>query len=680
MTRYSFFMRSLSFYLSMTGLMVGHSILLNLYTTMLVFTSLIFFLLYRKELARWTRYFQVFCAVAFFAVTLFQVVNGIESFALIFYIFYFLLSLLPTFLLRADSERSFWFLFLFLGIINVISLVLGKSDNIYIVFFFSVFSGIFALYSASIFFSSVYLNFAHKSLKVGSISSILIAMPLGLVTSLIIFFLFPRLHGYSNRFGWGPSFKQIGYSGTINLGDSGRLISSDQVMMYVQSKEIEWLKKESQSLLLRGNSLEVFNGYSWQKNREIPPNGSNVANGRSIFSDSRIVTIHRVSGGHSSLFYPGKFLGLWFLNPGISEDYNKTTGDLTLLNNFDERLTYSVLFEENKWSHLDNKIKLKDIGNYSSNKEMKYWLQVPDAIRNSSWYRGFLKQLSIYDSDNIGVVLSKMSGFFAQNFEVSTEISLDGGDAFRSFLLEYKKGHCEYFASAATIVLRSFGVPARIVLGYKGGVYNALIDVLEVRNSDAHAWVELWLPNTGWIAYDPTPSTFSDESLKAYLLLYVNAAEYILKRYVSGYDSETQRDMIDSLKTAFSLREESVKSGVSLVKKSFVPGILIIFLLSFFVILFYFSQRKSSSYSVPFFYEPIYKYFLKKGFDRFDAETFRSYHARLKKAGFDPNNLDILTDMIELHLYSRNQVPNISKEIRKIKKEIVSQYTKKSVI
>jgi transglutaminase-like putative cysteine protease len=79
------------------------------------------------------------------------------------------------------------------------------------------------------------------------------------------------------------------------------------------------------------------------------------------------------------------------------------------------------------------------------------------------------------------------------------------GDAVDYFLFEEPRGYCEQFASAMVVLLRSIGVPARLVTGYTPGTYQPLTGLLEVRNLDAHAWVEVLFPGLGWVEFEPTP-------------------------------------------------------------------------------------------------------------------------------------------------------------------------------
>jgi transglutaminase-like putative cysteine protease len=77
-------------------------------------------------------------------------------------------------------------------------------------------------------------------------------------------------------------------------------------------------------------------------------------------------------------------------------------------------------------------------------------------------------------------------------------------DSVDDFLFNTRRGFCEHFASAFTVMARAAGIPARVVTGYQGGDYNPMGDYLVVRQSDAHAWSEVWFERRGWVRVDPT--------------------------------------------------------------------------------------------------------------------------------------------------------------------------------
>jgi len=96
-------------------------------------------------------------------------------------------------------------------------------------------------------------------------------------------------------------------------------------------------------------------------------------------------------------------------------------------------------------------------------------------------------------------------GYFNQGgFVYTLEPPLLGANGIDEFLFSTKQGFCEHYAGSFVFLLRAAGVPARVVTGYQGNEYNALGNYYIVRQSDAHAWAEAWLPERGWVRYDPT--------------------------------------------------------------------------------------------------------------------------------------------------------------------------------
>jgi len=91
-------------------------------------------------------------------------------------------------------------------------------------------------------------------------------------------------------------------------------------------------------------------------------------------------------------------------------------------------------------------------------------------------------------------------------YDLNAPLPAAGEDAVHDFLFDSQLGFCEQIASALTIMLRTQGVPARLATGYVPGTRDEVAGVFEVRASDAHAWVEVWFPETGWQAFDPTAS------------------------------------------------------------------------------------------------------------------------------------------------------------------------------
>ena len=102
------------------------------------------------------------------------------------------------------------------------------------------------------------------------------------------------------------------------------------------------------------------------------------------------------------------------------------------------------------------------------------------------------------------LILQALDYFRNQEFYYSRQPPLLFDDPVDEFLFQTRKGYCEHYASAFTVMMRQAGIPARVVTGYQGGEMNPLSDYMIVRQSDAHAWSEVWLAEEGWQRVDPT--------------------------------------------------------------------------------------------------------------------------------------------------------------------------------
>jgi hypothetical protein len=114
-------------------------------------------------------------------------------------------------------------------------------------------------------------------------------------------------------------------------------------------------------------------------------------------------------------------------------------------------------------------------------------------------------------------------------------------DPIANFLFERKQGHCEYFASSMAVLLRTLGIPSRVVNGFRSDEFNDLTGNYVVRAKDAHSWVEAYFPGYGWQMFDPTPAgvTASPQGWNR-LALYIDALSSFWRDWVVSYDSSHQ--------------------------------------------------------------------------------------------------------------------------------------------
>lgn len=109
-----------------------------------------------------------------------------------------------------------------------------------------------------------------------------------------------------------------------------------------------------------------------------------------------------------------------------------------------------------------------------------------------------------YGHDDPAIVQAALAMFHNGGFSYTLAAPPLGRDSVDDFLFSTRSGFCEHYASSFTIAMRAAGIPARVVTGYQGGYWNAMGDYLLVRQSDAHAWSEVWLKGRGWVRVDPT--------------------------------------------------------------------------------------------------------------------------------------------------------------------------------
>ncbi len=160
--------------------------------------------------------------------------------------------------------------------------------------------------------------------------------------------------------------------------------------------------------------------------------------------------------------------------------------------------------------------------------------------------------------------------FRQEDFVFTLQPPLLGENAVDDFLFDTKSGFCEHYASAYVFLMRAAGVPARVVAGYQGGEINPIDGYLTVRQSDAHAWAEIWLGERGWVRVDPTgavaPSRI-DQGIEAALpagdplpaLVRLDAewlrdlrnrweaANNAWNQWVLGYNPQRQREVLSRL-------------------------------------------------------------------------------------------------------------------------------------
>lgn len=157
----------------------------------------------------------------------------------------------------------------------------------------------------------------------------------------------------------------------------------------------------------------------------------------------------------------------------------------------DQRVAYEVL------SYLEYR------ASPSPSRSARSWyLRLPeDSNRRTA---SLARRMHAAAGDDQAYIESVLRMFHREDYRYTLEPPPLGDDPVDRFLFETRQGFCEHYASAFAVLMRAAGIPARVVLGYQGGEMNPLGSYMIVRQSDAHAWNEVWLDGRGWVRVDPT--------------------------------------------------------------------------------------------------------------------------------------------------------------------------------
>jgi hypothetical protein len=158
-----------------------------------------------------------------------------------------------------------------------------------------------------------------------------------------------------------------------------------------------------------------------------------------------------------------------------------------------------------------------------------------------------------------------VESYLKRNYVYTPNLSwTPGPQPLSTFLFEAKAGHCEYFASSMAILLRAAGIPTRLINGFLMGEYNPVSGDYIIRQSDAHSWVEVYVPSRGWMEFDPTPPdpNAGEINLAMQIGHYIDAAEQLWNSYIIVYDFSAQQQLFrsaqESVQTAqAAMREKS---------------------------------------------------------------------------------------------------------------------------
>jgi hypothetical protein len=377
------------------------------------------------------------------------------------------------------------------------------------------------------------------------ITSILVAVS-ALLLGGVIFFLIPRFTtGYLSALNLQPTL-MTGFSDSVELGEIGKIKQNTAVVMRVH---VEGDPAKASEMHWRGIVLTNFDGERWF----TPPGLQSVligdSDGQYSFAPPTLPHADFYQLHYTVLMEPIATDAV-FLAPR-PESLHGHFLDLTTPPGQPLRRGYLLVDQTGSVfnpSHNETKIRYEGTSALPMippaelrQASVEYpepisatYLEVPPLDPRTRELAQQITSKFSNEYDKAAGVESYLKTHYAYNLDLSGPRA---SDPLANFLFVRRSGHCEYFASAMTVLLRSAGIPARYVTGFLPGEFNDLGGDYIIRQSDAHAWVEVYFPGYGWITFDPTPpGNEKSAGLFARLGLYWDWFQFAWSEWIVNYD------------------------------------------------------------------------------------------------------------------------------------------------
>ncbi len=360
-----------------------------------------------------------------------------------------------------------------------------------------------------------------------------------------IFFLLPRASaGYLGAFSEGTDLT-TGFSDHVELGSIGSIQQSNALVMHVA---IDGDKNGGFDLKWRGISLNQFDGRTWSDTHPkyvMPSHAGSKFVLLAFPGPFRLTGIPQpVHSIHYRVMMEPTGSSVFFLAPKaqtlrgqyrlITEDEGEAV--------FDEDAEHPISDYEatSNIGRPNNALIRLSAGPYPENLQSDYE-QLPALDPRIPKLAQQITAQAQNNYDRAAAIENYLRTHFGYTLQLSR---IRPRDPLAEFLFVRKRGHCEYFASSMAIMLRTLGIPSRVVNGFQTGEFNDLTSQYLVRESDAHSWVEAYFPDYGWVTFDPTPArAIEPHTGWNRTMLYMDAMASFWREWVVSYDTSHQSSL-----------------------------------------------------------------------------------------------------------------------------------------
>ena len=340
--------------------------------------------------------------------------------------------------------------------------------------------------------------------------------------TVLFFIILPRtdfpIFGFLNK----EAKAKTGFSENVRLGEVSNIQEDNTVIFRAKMRKVR-----EDFLYWRGIVLDFFNGKTWISLKHKRIEGETILKGIPIMQ-----IIYLEPYGDRYLFGLDKPYKIDY-NSGLPHLLKKTEFTFFLSTPVISRIKYKV------FSVLTDTIPQKYI-----NKSL--YLQLPKNL--SPKIKTLATKLKKETDEETANQILKFLKY--GEYKYSLKNLPISKNPLEEFLFKYKYGNCEYFASSMAVLLRINGIPARLVPGYRGGIYNNVGKYYLIRQSNAHVWVEAFIKGKGWVRYDPTPSLsyqLTNRKSLSKIELIFETINYYYINFVLNYDLKKQVALVRSV-------------------------------------------------------------------------------------------------------------------------------------
>ncbi|MBI5375116.1 MAG: DUF3488 domain-containing protein [Candidatus Schekmanbacteria bacterium] len=571
---------------------------------------------------------------------------------------HFLLLYLLLLLFKPEIGRQYWSICL-ISFMNLL-VAASVSDNFYfsICFILYLLAAVFTLIQFKI-LSDIRINFKFIPSSIKSrfnlydltpeilvktnprrlriidrffLASTLFVLTFTFIFTISFFLIFPRIGLGFMMSKFGTAEKISGFSEQTQIGDIGKILENPKIVL----RAIISPRIPASQLRWRGLAYDLYKDNRWHRSSILNRSYRPIVYNNTVFKPNltsnkgeiiqQTISLEAIDSEVIFALYP--VISLSNLSGNIKGIFNDSS--LSLFTPWPHYYFLSYKAESSSDGVMHVTLSKQERAAYTDTKHIDSRIKELAINITSGINDDYSKVKSIED------YLRKKMRYTRDLHRISNST-----DPLYEFIFLSKEGHCEYFATALTLMLRSVGIPARYVNGFYGGEWNDYGEYYIVRQEDAHSWVEAYIENQGWAVFDATPS-LPDSNPSSYflssLLMFLDSIKMAWSNYVVDYDLKMQINaatgmsikMNESYKNIRSYLNDFLGQAVSTIKSLFyildtsyaTPFKLLIFIVSLLIIILFLyfiaaSVRKNkTTVSDVSFYNKLVSIFEKQGYKK----------------------------------------------------------------